>query len=98
MTASAPKNDSAANLSTFNLGVFANQFLWNLDQAVVAGSEYHRVVALGLIRRLQVIGAEFTEMRTDAPLQIVLDKIRKQLPDNVSQEYGEWWDDVLSSG
>ena len=98
MTAFAPYDDSAANLSAFNLGVFANEFLWNVDQAVVAGSGHHRIAALALIRRLQALGAEFTELKTDAPFQVVLNEIREYLPDNVTQSYGESWDDELSRG
>ena len=98
MTDVASTDDSATNLSAFNLGVFSNQLLWNLDQAVLARSERHRIAALGLVQRLQAIGADFTEMRTDEPLQVALSEIRKELPENVSQSRGEWLDDMLSSG
>ena len=69
MTNVASKDDSENNLAAFELGVYANQFLWNLDQAFVAESEPHRNVALGLIERLSAIGAAFTEMKNNAPFE-----------------------------
>ena len=40
MTDAASKDDSENNLAAFELGVYANQFLWNLDQAFV-GNRSH---------------------------------------------------------
>jgi len=80
MTDAASKDDSENNLAAFELGVYANQFLWNLDQAFVAESEPHRNMALGLIERLSAIGAAFTEMKNNAPFENFLREIRGYLP------------------
>jgi len=98
MTDAARRDESDSNLSAFRLGVFANEFLWNLDQAVVADSEPHRRVALGLVQRLGAIGAIFTGMRTDAPLQDFLKGAREHLPDRMTGNYSVWFSDLLLAG
>lgn len=96
MTVIDPTHDSGDCLFAFNLGVFSNELLWNLDQAVLAGSKRHREDALGLVQRLQAIGSKYTGMRTDAPLQLVLNEIREELPENIPESRAEWLDDNSS--
>ena len=96
MTDAASKDDSENNLAAFELGVYANQFLWNLDQAFVAESEPHRNMALGLIERLSAIGAAFTEMKNNAPFENFLREIRGYLPATLRSQRVEALEDFIS--
>ncbi|MCX7406671.1 MAG: hypothetical protein NTZ32_01150 [Planctomycetales bacterium] len=96
MTDAASKDDSENNLAAFELGVYANQFLWNLDQAFVAESEPHRNMALGLIERLSAIGAAFTEMKNNAPFENFLREIRGYLPATLGSQRAETLEDFIS--
>ncbi len=98
MTDVAPRNDSDSNLSAFELGVYANQFLWNLDQAFVAGSNDHRLAALGLINGLRSCGAGLVEMKPDMPLSEFLKQIERYLPAKPGSSFMEPIFDSLSHG
>ncbi len=89
MTDVAPRDQSETNMSAFDLGVYANQFLWKLDQAFVANSDHHRLAALGVIQRLRTIGSVFTEKKTNAKLEVFLDKISEYLPETLGRDRSE---------
>ena len=98
MTDVAPRGESAANLSAFDLGVYANQFLWNLDQAFVVGNNDHRLAALGLINGMRSCGAGLVEMKPDMPLSVFLIQIERYLPAKPGPDFMESIIDSLYRG
>lgn len=81
------KTNSKADLLAFDLGVCTNALSWHFDQAAFALSRPDRDIAFGLIVKIRAITSEFSEIKTDSPLEVALTRLAEWLPSVDT----EWW-------